>query len=564
MTSCLPIKIDDLLNPNIVESARKEFKASWNEFVQEQVLQTICAFANDIYNVNGGYIIIGVEETNSCPVRPVKGLSPSTIGGIQTWIRGNSNRLDPHYMPILSPESIDGRQVLVIWVPASDIRPHQAPISLKAGERTYYVRPGSDSIVAKGVLLTDLLNLSNKVPFDDRLNRGFSVSDIRAGLVREFLANVGSGLLSETSEQTVYTQMRLIQPINSHEAPRNVALLFFSENPEKSFQGARIEVVHFVDETGGSVLEEKIFRGPLDRQIRDCLSYLGNLSSLHLRKSDAVFETAGYVGFPLSSLKEAVVNAVYHRGYDNPEPTKIYLYPDRLEIISYPGPVSGLKPEFLLSGAKVPPFPSRNRRIGEFLKELRLAEARGTGLPTIFRTMASNGSPLPTFDFDDDRTYFRATLPAHPEYVALAALRESAQLDATGNPEKALERLESAHQKLPGSGSLTAKLIEAYCAHEKFSKARAVYESFRTQTPRTSEAKVVATLSRCYLSAGLEREAREVLEHLKLVSSAHDAIELAILEQGAKTKRTDSFNELKAATRCYPIRKPFMSLLSAN
>lgn len=175
MTSCLPIKIDDLLNPNIVESARKEFKASWNEFVQEQVLQTICAFANDIYNVNGGYIIIGVEETNSCPVRPVKGLSPSTIGGIQTWIRGNSNRLDPHYMPILSPESIDGRQVLVIWVPASDIRPHQAPISLKAGERTYYVRSGSDSIVAKGVL-TDLLNLSNKVPFDDRLNRGFRYS----------------------------------------------------------------------------------------------------------------------------------------------------------------------------------------------------------------------------------------------------------------------------------------------------------------------------------------------------------------------------------------------------
>lgn len=196
--------------------------------------------------------------------------------------------------------------------------------------------------------------------------------------------------------------------------------------------------------------------------------------------------------------------------------------------------MSGLKPEFLLSGAKVPPFPSRNRRIGEFLKELRLAEARGTGLPTIFRTMASNGSPLPTFDFDDDRTYFRATLPAHPEYVALAALRESAQLDATGNPEKALERLESAHQKLPGSGSLTAKLIEAYCAHEKFSKARAVYESFRTQTPRTSEAKVVATLSRCYLSAGLEREAREVLEHLKLVSSAHDAIELAILERRAR------------------------------
>jgi len=43
----------------------------------------------------------------------------------------------------------------------------------------------------------------------------------------------------------------------------------------------------------------------------------------------------------------------------------------------------------------------------------RLAEARGTGVPKIYRTMRENGSPEPRFDFDAPRSFFRVTLPAH-------------------------------------------------------------------------------------------------------------------------------------------------------
>ena len=49
----------------------------------------------------------------------------------------------------------------------------------------------------------------------------------------------------------------------------------------------------------------------------------------------------------------------------------------------------------------------RNRRIGEFLKELRLTEGRATGIPTIKRVLADNGSPPAIFDTDGEkRTYF--------------------------------------------------------------------------------------------------------------------------------------------------------------
>jgi ATP-dependent DNA helicase RecG len=74
----------------------------------------------------------------------------------------------------------------------------------------------------------------------------------------------------------------------------------------------------------------------------------------------------------------------------------------------------------------LPLVPARNRRIGALLKEMKLAEERGTGMPKIRRTMRQNGSPDPVLAFDRNRTYFTVTLPAHPEYVAQSTLRDFA------------------------------------------------------------------------------------------------------------------------------------------
>jgi len=59
----------------------------------------------------------------------------------------------------------------------------------------------------------------------------------------------------------------------------------------------------------------------------------------------------------------------------------------------------------------------RNRRIGEFLKELHLTEGRQTGIPTILKKMGKNKSPKPVFETDDDRVYFKTTLFVHPEFA---------------------------------------------------------------------------------------------------------------------------------------------------
>ena len=60
---------------------------------------------------------------------------------------------------------------------------------------------------------------------------------------------------------------------------------------------------------------------------------------------------------------------------------------------------------------------NRNRRIGEFLKELKLTEGRSTGLPKIKRAMKNNNSPEPIFDTNDDRDYFLTILPIHERFI---------------------------------------------------------------------------------------------------------------------------------------------------
>jgi ATP-dependent DNA helicase RecG len=59
----------------------------------------------------------------------------------------------------------------------------------------------------------------------------------------------------------------------------------------------------------------------------------------------------------------------------------------------------------------------RNRRIGEFLKELDFTEGRGTGVPKMRRALKVNGSPEPVFFTDDERLSFWTEIKIHPEFL---------------------------------------------------------------------------------------------------------------------------------------------------
>ena len=142
----IPVNIEQLLGATSIESSRIEYKKGWNP---DAIYRTICAFANDIDNTGGGYIIIGVEERNGRPIRPVKGLSLEEIEPIEREMIGFNNLIRPIYYPRTSIEDVDGKKVLVIWVPGGPSRPYKVPdeVTAKQKKHNFYIRYNSSSMM---------------------------------------------------------------------------------------------------------------------------------------------------------------------------------------------------------------------------------------------------------------------------------------------------------------------------------------------------------------------------------------------------------------------------------
>lgn len=150
--------------------------------------------------------------------------------------------------------------------------------------------------------------------------------------------------------------------------------------------------------------------------LRSALLYIrNNIIAERVRKIPDQAEAHRFYNYPYAAIEEALANAVFHRSYAVLEYTEVNIRPDKIEILSFPGPVPSVDNE-ALKRDRIVARTYRNRRIGDFLKDLRLTEGRGTGLPKIRRTMHTNGSPIPIFETDEARNYFLVTLPIHPDF----------------------------------------------------------------------------------------------------------------------------------------------------
>ena len=338
----LPIGINQLLNGKVVEWERIDFKKGWNP---EDVVHSICAFANDMHNWGGGYIVIGVEEDKGTPMLPPIGIDIKDLDDIQKEVLNLMHKIEP--LPIVIPEPVEymGKNILILWIPGGEARPYKAPIHLgsKEMQKAYFIRQGS--VTKKATLQEEqvLLSLAAKIPFDDRICHTASLDDLSLLYIRDFLRKVDSDITEKDIQSMPFEQlcwqMQIIGGTPEFIRPKNVGLLFFSENPEKYIPYARIELVRFYDDVGDH-FDEKILHGPMPPITNDDLQ------------------------------NERVLSRNY-----------------------------------------------RNRRIGDFLKELDMTEGRSTGFPKIYRAMRNNGSPDPVFKTDDLNQYFLAELPIHPAFV---------------------------------------------------------------------------------------------------------------------------------------------------
>lgn len=406
----LPININELINGSTVEWERIEFKEGWNP---EVILHTICAFANDINNWGGGYLIIGIEEKDGKAILPPKGLSVDSLDTIQKDIHQLCHKIIPAYFPIVEPYVIDGKHILVVWVPGGENRPYKASISMaKKSGQAYYIRRLSSSAKANTHEEQQLLQLAAKIPFDDRINHHASLDDLSLSQIRVYLQEIKSELFPSAGTMPfsdLVQNMQIARGAVEDIQPLNVGLLFFSEEPEKFFPYSWIEVNIYHDDVGDS-FSEKVFKGPIYQQLRDALSYIKNsVIEEYVEKQEDQAESDRYHNYPYLAIEEALANAVYHKNYEIREPIEVNIRLDRIEILSHAGPMPPLTNDDFKKD-RVVARKYLNRRVGDFLKELHLTEGKGTGIPKIRKEMIKNGSDEPIFETDGDRTYFLTTL----------------------------------------------------------------------------------------------------------------------------------------------------------
>ncbi len=424
----LPININDLLKARTVEWERLEFKEGWNP---EEVMHSLCAFANDFHNLGGGYIIIGIKEENGRPVLPPKGLHANQLDRIQKDVVEIGHKINPFYHPIMVPHLYEGKQILILWAIGGQSRPYKAPVSLsdKNTLHRYYIRKGSVTVSAKSHDEQELFELASKVPFDDRAHHTAAVTALDLGLIRAFLQRVQSDLFSESVHMDftrLCRQMNIVDGPDEHVRAKNVGLLFFSRDPSEYFPQTQIDIVHFPDGLGADSFSEKVCKGPVQGMLEEALTYIQNqIIEEKIVKNSARPEADRFYNYPYSAIKEALCNAVYHRSYEIREPVEIRIMPDRITIGSFPGPDRSITNEELQS-YHFTARRYRNRRVGEFLKELDMTEGRGTGIPKMIKELQKNNSPMPTFKTDEGRSYFIVEFPIHPLFHHRPATAEVA------------------------------------------------------------------------------------------------------------------------------------------
>ena len=200
----------------------------------------------------------------------------------------------------------------------------------------------------------------------------------------------------------------------------------FSEHPEKYFKYARIEIVDIPDPTGTN-MTEKIFTGPIQRQLKDALAYLKNytIKEVVIKEADQA-EAIRIFNYPFAAIEEILANAVYHRSYQINEPITVRITSEGIEITSFPGFDRSITDDDITNYDIRARF-YRNRRIGDFLKELRLIEGRNTGFPNAIAALKQNGSSLPIFRQNPERDYLSVIIPVQAYFNQPTAKQQKAQ-----------------------------------------------------------------------------------------------------------------------------------------
>ena len=140
--------------------------------------------------------------------------------------------------------------------------------------------------------------------------------------------------------------------------------------------------------------------------------------------------------FDYNSFREAWINACVHNNWNEMLPPSIYIYDDRIEVVSYGGLPYKLSKEGFFAGRSVPV----NERLFRIFIACDFSEQSGHGIPEIVRNYGREA-----FCFDDGMLIVTLPFNYEPDIVAVRKEKEKKQerLRLTDNQYKVLDYLKN-------------------------------------------------------------------------------------------------------------------------
>lgn len=227
----------------------------------------------------------------------------------------------------------------------------------------------------------------HELSFEEQLNTRTSIGDIDLDMVEIYKKAIGA------NEQDLLEILRarrylLIDDLTGRECLTNAGTLLFSKDPSLFFPTARIRVIKFEGnemQTGANlnIIKDKTFALPLYKQIKETQKFVDTQlrEFTHLEMNGEFVTVPEY---PKFAWEEGITNAIVHRNYAiTGEHTKIFIYDDRIEILS-PGDLPGM---VTVENIKERRY-ARNPIISRALTELGIVKELNEGVSRIYREMS--------------------------------------------------------------------------------------------------------------------------------------------------------------------------------
>lgn len=484
-----------------VLASRESEQTEWKENVADidDVVATLSAFANDLQNLGGGYVVCGAREEkdeHGFPRLVLTGVTAARLKEIEgKTLTRCRDLVSPPITPLVDelPTDNPDRRILVFIQPATD-QAHTFRRGSEGGK--HYVRVSRSTIEARNGVLRNLLVRKGALePWDRRPCNAATESDIDLLALRDALQRMGvfspeRGLEPYLSEETQLSPfvppLFVREPLTGVLRPRNFAVLLFGRETQRFVPGGfgifsmypgtdRSDAHSERHEVAGNLLEQ----ARRLQQLLDVQSYVVS--------DKASSNVPNVLKYPTRALYEALGNALAHRDYEDDQPTRVTVFSDRIEVLS-PGPLPlGVDPSDFSQGKTSPKW--RNQTLAWFFTRLQLAQAEGQGIPTILRVMREEGCPPPIFDTSESRVL--CVLPAHPRHAILQDLRNAEQALALGQLERAREQIASVLER----DSLNYRAVQLFAeVHQALRDPKPVEEFVATHLARMAAVPVPVLL----------------------------------------------------------------------